>query len=382
MLAALQGQLHVLGGLDLGDGALHVEPLGVVGGVGLVGLGLHLAVHDELVVVQVARVAGHAVVAAHVLGAQALLAGHQGLEQLLTMTGADDVRTGITKQLLDCLCQIADGGSIRLLDEQITGICMLESEQDQIHSLVQVHQKAGHVGVSDSDGVACLDLVDEQRNNGTTAAHDVAITGAADGRAAPLGSHTGIGVDNVLHHGFGDAHSVDGVGCLIGGQADNTLDPGINSGVKDIVSTDDVSLDSLHGEELTGRNLLQSSSVEDVVNAGHSVTDGLRIADITDVELDLLGGVRVLGLKFVAHIILFLFVPGEDADFLEVRIKKVLQNGRTKRTSTTSDHKGCVIKCRHCYFLPFAVFSCNTKSCNFFNSIASISSLQKIKVIP
>ena len=90
MLAGLEGQLHVLGGLDLGDGALHVEPLGVVGGVGLVGLGLHLAVDDELVVVEVARVAGHAVVAAHVLGPQALLAGHEGLEELLAVAGADD----------------------------------------------------------------------------------------------------------------------------------------------------------------------------------------------------------------------------------------------------------------------------------------------------
>ena len=52
----------------------------------------------------------------------------ESLEQLLAVTSADDVRTGITKQLLDCLCQIADGGSIRLLDEQITRICMLESE--------------------------------------------------------------------------------------------------------------------------------------------------------------------------------------------------------------------------------------------------------------
>ena len=58
---------------------------------------------------------------------------------------------------------------------------MLESEQDQIHSLVQVHQETGHVGIGDGDGVASLDLVDEQRNDRATAAHDVAVTGAADG---------------------------------------------------------------------------------------------------------------------------------------------------------------------------------------------------------
>ena len=76
------------------------------------------------------------------------------------------------------------------------------------------------------------------------------MTGAADGGAATLSSHTGIGVDDVLHHGLGDAHSVDGVGCFIGGQADDTLDTGINGGVQHIISTDDVGLDGLHGEEL------------------------------------------------------------------------------------------------------------------------------------
>ena len=229
---------------------------------------------------------------------------------------------------------------------------MLESEQDQIHSLVQVHQKAGHVGVSDGDGIARLDLVDEQRDDRATAAHDVAVTGAADGGAATLSSHTGIGVDDVLHHGLGDTHSVDGVGCLIGGQADDTLDTSINSGVQHIISADDVGLDSLHGEELAGRNLFQSGSVEDVVNTGHCVTDGLRVADIADVELHLLCSVRVLGLKLMTHIVLLLLVTGEDTNLLQVRIQEVLQNGRAKRTSTTSDHKGCVIKCRHFNFPP------------------------------
>lgn len=136
MLAALQGQLHVLGGLDLGDGALHVEPLGVVGGVGLVGLCLHLAVHDELVVVKVARVAGDAVVAAHVLGPQALLAGHEGLEELLAVAGADDLGAHAAEDLLDGLGEVADRGRRRLLDEQVAGVGVLEGELHQVHGLV------------------------------------------------------------------------------------------------------------------------------------------------------------------------------------------------------------------------------------------------------
>ena len=122
----------------------------------------------------------------------------------------------------------------------------------------------------------------------------------------------------MLHHGLGDAHGIDRIGSLVGGQADYTLDTGIDSSMENVVRTDDVGLNGLHGEELTGRNLLQSSSVEDVVNTGHGITDRLRIADITDVELHLLGSLRVLGLKLMAHIVLLLFITGEDADLTDV----------------------------------------------------------------
>ena len=70
--------------------------------------------------------------------------------------------------------------------------------------------------------------------------------------------------------------------------------------------------------------------MEDVVNTGHSVLDGLRVADITDVELDLLGCFRVFCLKLMAHIVLLLLIAGEDADFLEIRIQKVLQHVEPK----------------------------------------------------
>ena len=200
MLAALECQLHVLGGLDLGDGALHVEPLGVVGGVGLVCLGLDLAVDDELVVVEVARVAGDAVVAAHVLGPQALLAGHEGLEELLAVAGADHLGAHAAEDLLDGLGEVADRGGRRLLDEQVAGVGVLEGELHQVHGLVQVHEEAGHVGVGDRERLALADAVDEQRDDAAARAHDVAVAGAADGCAA--GAVAGVGVDDGLHHGL------------------------------------------------------------------------------------------------------------------------------------------------------------------------------------
>ena len=327
-------------------------------GVALVRHGVHLPLDHILVVVQVAVVRRHAIVVAHVLAAQALLAGHEGLVELLAMSRADDVRACVAEQFLHRLCQIADGRGVRLLDEQVARIGVLEGEHHQVDRLVEVHEEAGHVGVGDGDGVARLDLVDEQRNDRAAGAHDVAVARAGDDRAAPLRRHAGIGVDHALHHGLADAHGVDGIGRLVCRQADHALHPRVDGGVEDVIGADDVRAHGLHGEELAGGNLLERCGMKDVVHARHGVTDGLGIADITDVKLHLLGVLRVLCLKLMTHIVLLLLVTGEDTDLLQVGVQEVLQNGRAKRTSTTSNHKGCVIKCRHFYFLLLSFAFC------------------------
>ena len=291
--------------------------------VGVISHRVDLTLDDELVVVQVAVIGGHAVVTAHILTAQALLAGHQGLEQLLAVAGADDVRAGVAEQLLHGLGQIADGGGVGLLDEQIARVCMLKREHDQVNGLVQVHQEAGHIGVGDRDGVAGADLVNEQRNDAAAAAHDVAVAGAADRRAAALGGHAGVGIDDVLHHRLGDAHGVDGIGGLVGGQADDALHARVNGGVQDIVRADDVRLHGLHREELAGGHLFQRCRVEDVVDAGHGIPDGLRVAHVADVESNFLRCFRMFSLQFMPHVVLFLLIAREDANFFQVRIQKV-----------------------------------------------------------
>ena len=159
---ALQLVLHILSGHNFLNGTFHIQPGGVVAGVRLIGHGVDLALDHELIVVQVTIVSGDTEVVPHVLTAQTLLAGHQGLEQLLAVAGADDVGAGVAEELLDSLGQVADGGSIRLLNEQVTGVAVLEGEHNQIHSLVQIHQETSHIRVSDGDGVASLDLVDVQ----------------------------------------------------------------------------------------------------------------------------------------------------------------------------------------------------------------------------
>ena len=166
--------------------------------------------------------------------------------------------------------------------------------------------------------MASLDLVDEQGDHAAAAAHDVAIPGAADDRASPFRSHPSVGVDDPLHHGLGHAHGVDGVGGLVRGQTHHPLDSGVDGGVEHVVRTDDVGAHGLHGEELTGGHLFQGSGVEDVVHPGHGVPHGLRVSHVTYVELDFLGGLRVLSLELVAHVILLFLIPGEDADLADV----------------------------------------------------------------
>ena len=311
-------------------------------GVALVRHGVHLSLDHILVVVQVAVVRRHAVVVAHVLAAQPLLAGHEGFVELLAVARADDVRARVAEQLLHRLRQVADGGCVRLLDEQVARVGVLEGEHHQIDRLVEVHEEAGHVGVGDGDGIARLDLVDEQRNHRAARAHDVAVARAGDDRAAALRRHAGVGVDHALHHGFADAHGVDGIGRLVRGQADHALYPRVDGRVEDVVRADDVRTHGLHGEELAGGHLLERGSVEDVVHARHGVAHGLRIAHVADVELDLLGVLRMLRLQLVAHVVLLLLVAGEDADLLEVGVQEVFEDGGTEGTGAAGDHQGGV----------------------------------------
>ena len=307
-------------------------------GVALVRHGVHLPLDHILVVVQVAVVRRHAVVVAHVLAAQALLTSHEGLVELLAVARADDVRARVAEQFLHRLRQVADSRGVRLLDEQVARVGVLDREHDQIHRFIEIHEEAGHVGIGDGDGIARLDLVNEQRDHRAARAHDVAVARASDDRAAALRRHAGIGVDHALHHGLADAHGVDGIRRLVRGQADHALYPRVDGGVEDIVRADDVRAHGLHGEKLAGRHLFERRRMEDVVYARHGVAHGLRIAHVADVEFDLLGVLRMLRLQLVAHVILLLLVAGEDADLLEVGIQEVLEDGGTEGTGSAGDH--------------------------------------------
>ena len=229
-----------------------------------------------------------------------------------------------------------------LLDEQVTGVGVLEGELHQVHGLVQVHEEAGHVGVGHRQRLALSDAVDEQRDDAAARAHDVAVAGAADGGATC--AVAGVGVDDGLHHGLGLAHGVDGVGRLIGGQAHDAVHALLDGGVKHVVRADDVGAHGLHGEELAGGHLLEGGGVEDVVHPVHGVAHALGVADVADEEAHLGGELGRLLLQTVAHVVLLLLVAGEDANLRQVGVHEVLEHGVAERAGAARDHEGLTIK--------------------------------------
>ena len=315
--------MSILQGGNGVNGLPEVEPAGVVGVELREGVAVFVAFFEVLVVVQPPVVGGDPVKVAHVDGFGALLVGEEGLVHLLTVTDADDLDVLFlaAEELADGFRLGPDGAGGGFLDEEVAVFAVLEGEEHQVHGLFQGHDEPGHVGLGDGDGVAGFDLVDPQRDDGAPGAHDVAVAGAAD---LGLAGHARLGNGHLFLDGLGHAHGVDGIGGLVGGQANDALHAELNGGGEDVVRADDVGPHGLHGEELTGRHLLQGGGVENIVHPGHGPPNGLQVPDVANVKLDFIRHLRHPGLILVAHVVLLLLIPGEDADLTNVRGEKAV----------------------------------------------------------
>ena len=309
--------MSILQGGNGVNGLPEVEPAGIVGVELGEGVAVFVAFFEVFVVVQAPVVGGDAVEVAHVDGFGAFLVGKEGFIHLLAVADADDLDVLFlaAEELADGFRLGPDGAGGGLLDEQVAVFAVLEGEEHQVHSLFQGHDEPGHVGLGDGDGVAGFDLVDPQGDDGATGAHDVAVAGAAD---FGLAGHPGLGNGYFFLDGLGHAHGVDGIGGLVGGEANDGLHAEFNGGGEHIVGADDVGPHGLHGEELTGGHLLQGGGVENIVHPGHGPPNGLQVPDIANVKLDFVRHLRHPGLILVAHIVLLLLIPGEDADLADV----------------------------------------------------------------
>ena len=335
--------LDVLQTRNLGLGFFEVEAAGVVGVEFLDGGALGVAVLEEFVVVEVAVVGRDGVEVAHVDGLGGFFLGEEGLVHLLAVADADDFDVFFlaSEEFANSFCLRLDGAGGGFLDQNITVLAVLEGEEDEVHGFFEAHDEAGHLGLGEGDGVALSDLVDPEGDDAAAGAHDVAVAGAADlgvaGKAA-------LGHGDLLLDGLGDAHGVDGIGGLVGGEADDALDSGLDGGVQGVVGADYVGLDGLHREEFAARDLLEGGGVEDVVDALHGVFEGALIADVTNIELDLVRHFRHAGLEVVAHVVLLLFIAGEDADFADVGTEETVQDGVAETAGASGDEEDFVFE--------------------------------------
>ncbi len=89
--------------------------------------------------------------------------------------------------------------------------------------------------------------------------------------------------------------------------------------------------------------------MEDVVDAGHGIPDGLRVAHVANVELDLAGILRVVGLQLVAHVVLLLLIAGEDADLADVGGQEMLEHCMPEAARAAGDEKSLILKNAVCH---------------------------------
>ena len=222
------------------------------------------ALLEELVVVQVARVARDAVVVAHVDGPGHLLSGHQRLVELLAVTGTYDPDFGLSVlrihlgvYLLQGLGKGRQRGGRGLLHEQVAVVAVLERVYHQVHRVVKGHHEARHVRVRDGNGLALHHLLHPQRYHAAAAGHYVAVARAADGRGGALAQLAALGYRHLLHQGLRDAHRVDGICGLVRGKHHDILDTMFYGREKHVLRALDVGARGLHREELARGNLFE-----------------------------------------------------------------------------------------------------------------------------
>ena len=97
-------------------------------------------------------------------------------------------------------------------------------------------------------------------------------------------------------------------------------------------------------EEFAAGHLLEGGGMEDVIDALHGIFEGALVADVTDVELDLVRHFRHTGLEIVAHVVLFLLVAGEDADFADVGAEETVEYGVAETTCASGDEEDFVFE--------------------------------------
>ena len=255
MRTAFEFFLYIVRAHDLLNHTVDIEPVGIMRCISFVSLGVYCTLNVELIIVQTTRIRSNAIVMAHVNASQHFLTGYKRLVELLAMAGTDDLLLGFPEDFHHAVSKIANGARVSLLDEQITWFSMFKGKCNQIYSFIQVHKEPGHIRIGDGDRSFPLNLVNEKRNNRTTAAHDVTVSRASQHSTTTFKGLLCSGLNNLLADSLGHAHRVDRVCRFISRKEHNPLHSGFNSSSNHVISADDVSSHSLHRKKFTRGNL-------------------------------------------------------------------------------------------------------------------------------
>ena len=118
-----------------------------------------------------------------------------------------------------------------------------------------------------------------------------------------------------------------------------------------VVSAFYVGFYGLHGEKFAAWYLFECCCMENVVNTRHSIADAAVVTHVAYIKFHLACCFRMRCLQAVTHVVLFLFIAGEDADFTNIGLQKMLQHRVAKGTGATSNHQCCSRKCGHLLYL-------------------------------
>ena len=84
--------------------------------------------------------------------------------------------------------------------------------------------------------------------------------------------------------------------------------------------------------------------MEHIIHPLHRILQRALVANVTDVELNLVRHLRHPSLEIVAHVILLLLVTREDADLADIRPKETVQHRFPETTGATGDQQGFILK--------------------------------------
>ena len=246
-----------------------------------------------------------------------------------------------------------DGAGGGFLHQDVTVLAVLEGKEDQVHGLLQAHDEAGHPGLGEGNGAAMPNLVYPQGDYAAAGAHHIAVAGAANLGGAAVSA---LGHGDLFFNSLGDAHGVDGIGGLVGTQANHALHAGVYGRIEGVVGANHVGPHGLHGEELAAGHLLEGGGMEHVIDALHGILEGALVAHVANIELDLAGHVGPLSLILVAHIVLLLLVAGEDANLADVGAQEAVQHGIPEAPCASGNEEDLVFENGHIILLLLFLF--------------------------